>query len=183
LFEDRFDSRLDDNNYYEQEMLVLPKGRLIDWKLDSDFDWEEDDPDWEEGWDWEGEWNRVIWRIPQEKRYQWARLYALKCIAKDLKLDPEREPRDFDALMAQIMAELPPRLAALWAKGALPSDEFDGDNRERWGRQMELLIQSIRWHEPPFAGLGSPYEYRAFDLAWDDDDKAHHAILLVDIHT
>jgi hypothetical protein len=97
---------------------------------------------------------------------------------------------DFDSLMSQIMLEIPPRLAALWAKGPMlpPTDGPDGSWFERycrgvWGRHMELLLQSLQFREPPFTGDGSPYEYRAFDLSWGSHNKEHDAILFVDIHT
>jgi hypothetical protein len=186
LFEHRFDDRLNENNWNHQECLVLCNGRVVNINPEDDALFREAE------------------QLPQDKRYKWARLTALRCVANQLELggrpslvvDPtELKPMeaywdDFDSLMSQIMLEIPPRLAALWAKGPMlpPTDGPDGSWFERycrgvWGRHMELLLQSLQFHEPPFTGEGSPYEYRAFDLSWGSHNKEHDAILFVDIHT
>jgi hypothetical protein len=174
LFEDRFDDRLNENNGYEEECLVLRNGRLVNLQPDRDELFGEAE------------------QLPQEERYKWARLTALQCVADQYQL---LEPTgscgdDFDSLMSQIMSEVPPRLAALWAKGPMvpPTGDHDGNWFERccrgvWGRQMELLLVSLQSHKPPFARDGCPSEYRAFDLSRGSDNKDHDAILFVQIRT
>ena len=186
LFEHRFDDRLNENNWNHQECLVLCNGRVVNINPEDDALFREAE------------------QLPQDKRYKWARLTALRCVANQLELggrpslvvDPtELKPMeaywdDFDSLMSQIMLEIPPRLAALWAKGPMlpPTDGPDGSWFERycrdvWGRQMELLLRSMECQKPPFIRDGSPYECCAFDLLRDSDNKEHDAILFVDIHT
>jgi hypothetical protein len=180
LFEDRCDDRLNENNGNHQECLVLSSGRIVNLQPDRD------------------ELFREAEQLPQEARYQWARLTALQCVANKLEfgVDPSQPSAmkahwdDFDSLMTQIMLEVPPRLAALWAKGPMllttnsPADNWlDRDRRNVWGRQMELLLRSMECHKPPFSRDGSPCESCAFDLSRDSDNKEHNAILFVDIHT
>jgi hypothetical protein len=150
LFEARFDDRLNENNGNHQECLVLRNGRIVNLQPDRD------------------ELFREAEQLPEDKRYKWARLVALRCVANQLELggrpslvvDPtELKPMeaywdDFDSLMSQIMLEIPPRLAALWAKGPMlpPTDGPDGNWFDRycrgvWGRHMELLLQSLQFHE------------------------------------
>jgi len=189
LFENRFDERLNENNGYQEECLVLPNGRLVNLcvEVGSRF-----------------ELFRQAEQVPEDKRYKWARLLALQCVAIDLEIGgecpllvdlPQLIPMeaywdDFDSLMTQIMLEVPPRLAALWAKGPMlpPTNGADDYWVERywrgvWGRKMELLLESFQLHEPPFTSDGLPIEYRAFDLTRDSDNKGHQAILFVDLHT
>jgi hypothetical protein len=172
LFEDRFDDRLNENNGNHQECLVLRNGRIVNLQPDRD------------------ELFREAEQLPQDERYKWARLTALQCVAAQYELCTQTRQDDFDSLMSQIMSEVPPRLAALWAKGPMlpPTNGPDGNYLDRnyrsvWGRQMELLLRSIEFHKPPFSSDGSPYEYRAFDLSRGSDSKDHNAILFVNIHT
>ena len=180
LFEHRFDDRLNENNWNHQECLVLCNGRVVNINPEDDALFREAE------------------QLPQEARYQWARLTALRCVANKLEfgVDPSRPSAmkahwdDFDSLMTQIMLEVPPRLAALWAKGPMllttdsPADNWlDRSCRDVWGRQMELLLRSMERHKPPFSRDGSPYECCAFDLSRGSDNKEHDAILFVDIHT
>jgi hypothetical protein len=184
LFEDRFDDRLNENNWYQEECLVLRNGRVVNLCPESGS---------------RDEVFRIADEVPQEERYKWARLTALQCVATELELGGrpsfvthpcqltpmEAYWDDFDSLVTQIMLEVPPRLAALWAKGPMlppTGDWLERHRRSVWGRQMEMLLHSLQFHEPPFTGDGFPIEYRAFDLTWGGD-KDHHAILFVDIHS
>ena len=90
----------------------------------------------------------------------------------------------------RILSEIPPRLSALWGKGALLPSRTEKDDtfldryqRAKWSRQFTLFLhsQDIRDHAPFTTDTCSPYEYRAFDLT--DDSKAPKAILFMDIHT
>src|SRR6516225_5107965 len=67
-FEDRFDDRLDENNWNHQECLVLSSGRIVNLQPDRD------------------ELFREAEQLPQDKRYKWARLTALQCVANQLEL-------------------------------------------------------------------------------------------------
>ena len=94
-FEDRFDDRLNENNWNHQECLVLSNGRLVNLQPDRD------------------ELFREAEQLPPDKRYKWARLMALQCVASQHELCRQTCRDDFDSLISQIMLEVPPRLAAL----------------------------------------------------------------------
>jgi hypothetical protein len=109
LLEDRFSDRLNENNGYEGECLVLPNGRLVNLGVEYESSFEL---------------FREAEQVPQDKRHEWARLVALQCVAMDLQVggqchllvDPSQlRPMaywdDFESLMKQIMLEVPARLA------------------------------------------------------------------------
>jgi hypothetical protein len=91
LFQDRFDDRLNENNANHQECLVLSNGRLVNLQPDHD------------------ELFREAEQLPQDKRYKWARLMALQCVASQHELCRQTCRDDFDSLISQIMSEVPPR--------------------------------------------------------------------------
>ena len=74
LFEHRFDDRLNENNWNHQECLVLCNGRVVNINPEDDALFREAE------------------QLPQEARYQWARLTALRCVANRLEfgVDPSR---------------------------------------------------------------------------------------------
>lgn len=181
-FYDRFNHRLDENNWYQEEAVVLRSGRVIN--LCPEDDYRGRTALFEE-----------LSKIPQEQRWEHARLVALGCVANEFELggrsrydfgEPEPEPdysKSFDALTERILSEMPDRLAQLWQRGPLLGTDVYVDRwrRARWGEEMSRFLESISWGHPPFADSGTPYDYRAFNLA-DDPEKAN-VILFVDIHT
>jgi len=181
----------DENNWYQEEAVVLADGRALSMATPGDY----------RGRDWLG--NEFI-GMPQETRWERARLFAMQCVATDFELggrpsiglplgEPAPDPEywsSFEQLRDRIIEEVPPRLAALWAKGSLlhtgGAGGFSLDNyvRTKWSRQFSMFTSSMDYGRDcaPFCGHGTPYDYRAFDLTNEGDDYPR-AILFVDIHT
>jgi hypothetical protein len=179
----------DENNWYQEEAVVLANpdparaGRVVGFAPVPGY---------------RNEMGARISLIPQQDRWEWARLLSLQCVASNFELggrssysfldDKPEESfwNNFDDLKKQILDEMPPRLAALWARGALENDDnnrqnfLDAHHRNKWSREMGLFLGSIRWGTVPFATDGTPYDYRAFDLTNGHEGTA---IVFVDIHT
>jgi hypothetical protein len=194
IFEGWADKHCDENNWFQTLSVVLDTGREI--KLCEDGDYRGRD-----------EFGEDIAAMPQDQRWEWARLFALKCVANECSLGGRspwsfgNEVADelywdrFDLLLEQILHEVPSRLSEMWAKGALIPEPDASQNEElamlletnrraRLSDTMSKLLHSIRDGHVPFSDSGTPYDYRAFDLTSDDDEEpAHRAILFVDIHT
>lgn len=131
----------------------------------------------------------------QERRWEYARLVALQCVAEEFPLDRcstiqfEQEPQpeywgSFETLIERVLAEMPGKIAALWQRGASldGADAFDVRfTRRVWSERMSRLLDSIFWGHPPFTERGgSPKDYRAFNLSANPGRA--NAILFVKIH-
>src|ERR1700730_7889081 len=68
LFVDGFNDRLDEDNGYQEECLVLRNGRIVNLSPTDDSLY------------------REVARLPQDERYNWARLIALQCVANEFEL-------------------------------------------------------------------------------------------------
>ena len=185
----------DENNWYwyQEEAIVLQDGRVVGLCGEDD-------------WRGRNYLSQQIAEKPQGERWAWARLFSLQCVASDFELGgrssfslpiPGAEPKPdpefwntYETLRDPILAEMPPRLAELWAKGPLlkegeGTDEhfMDRYHRAKWSKQFATFLDSMEYRrdQAPFTDPGSPYCYRAFNLS--EDEAEGKAILFVDIHT
>jgi hypothetical protein len=181
-FSDRFESRLDDNNWLHHLAAFFKDGSYIAW------------PNSEAG---------GFADIPKEDRWQAVRLYALQCVAVDFRLfDATRwtfgdsgnagnekiDRLTFEELISEIFNQVPAWLSEqyllLQGKPAWSS----GIPNEAWAteydrRKMVLMFEALRNSDHvPFTrwSVVNAYEYRAFDLTQGEEANA---ILITDIHT
>jgi hypothetical protein len=156
-------------------------------------------------------WEETLSEMPQNEHWVEARLYALKFVASEFELadrssigfaaEPPVEEfwSSSDTLFARICEKVPAKLARWWAEvpcnfttapiAATKPDVQLGQEHYRRGRlsrQMTMLLTADADNVAPFADIGTPNEYRAFDIrefrdCRDMDDNL--AILIVNIHT
>ena len=152
IFEDVFRPHLDENNYCQKMAIVTREGRAI--SLCDSRDWR--------GRDWL---YKEVVAVPQDQRWDWARLHTLQRGASVFNWEDVPPPVlapppvllgnyrvDYDALLAHILNTVPPVIANLWSKGALligdPAihsadggrglldDRQIADDRQRYRRQF-----------------------------------------------
>lgn len=152
----------DDNNWYQEQAVVLGDGRII--HLSPTMDWED-----EEG--------PNFLAMPEEQRWDAARLLALQCALGHWDIE-RLEADDFDTLLGRAISAMPGKLAQFWERGLLKGVE--AYEREQWSRIACALFDSVNDGSAPFAYPKTPYIYSAFDLR--SDIKTANAILFVDIH-
>lgn len=140
------------------------------------------------------------WHIPGPNVWERGRRFAIGTVALDMGVGPDDESledeRNFDELKEAIMRVVPKRLSEMYARGALwpdvdPDPDVNRDQfitryeRGKWAQQFERFLMSLSYYECPFAGDGTPYDYRCFDLSGGApaEEGLIPAILFVDIHT
>ena len=180
----------DDNNWYQEMALVTANGRTVSLCEGGVC----------VGGDSLG---RDLAELPQGERWEWARLFALQCVANEFSLDDWlwSDPNvskplpdywnDFNALQRHILDEVPQRLSAEGplvlvdppaTEMRLPSAFIKSYQRNDLSRRMGLFLDSIRDGHPPFSTGGNPYCYRSF-FAAQVLNPDHLAIVFLDIHT
>jgi hypothetical protein len=182
-FSDRFESRLDENNWFHHLGNFFKDGSYLMW------------PKSEPG---------IFAEIAAENRWQAVNRYALQCVAVDFRLfgattwtlgdqgnegNTKIDDLSFDELLAEIYKQVPASLVEQYSSlhgkpawlGTLPDDSWMTEYERR---KMVLMFEALRnSNHVPFTKWGvviTPYEYRAFDLTVGEEPNA---ILITDIHT
>ena len=182
-FSDRFNSRLDENNWFHHLAVFFRDGSYLTW------------PKSEPG---------VFAEIPAEGRWEAVSRYALQCVAVDFRLfgamtwtfgDTENNDGNkkidglaFDDLLSEIYKQVPARLSEHYSSlqgkpaslGTIPDESWMAEYDRR---KMALMFEALRNSDHvPFTKwcVVSPYEYRAFDLTLGEEPNA---VLITDIHT
>jgi hypothetical protein len=183
-FEHRYaHDRCDENNWYQEEVLILPDGHVV--QMCDEGDWRGRDG-----------WYKEYLEVPKEKR--WAKVLhdAWVSTAYDLELrgttalglaqgDEEAKIADLSSeeIQKAIQDEIPKWLAEQYLKPQKEAEDgkFDLD---RWRRKKTARgFESLQTADtPPFStDIVTPYEIvRCMDLTWGEEIGG---ILLVDIHT
>lgn len=192
FFDDRYAERhCDENNWYQHSCAILQNGHVIQMCPEGDY----------RGRDEFAKHVEKNWGEPGE-RFNRAMKFAVECVAMDLGLfgsnsfslpgmeqttpDKMIAAMSYGDLVEAIFEHLPKELARRYAAYKRLDDPngFDMDDytRTKMARSFELFHSAT---VPPFAGVGSPYDFRAFDLRWDvgGSDTDGCVILLTDIHT
>lgn len=152
IFEEVFRPKLDENNYCQKMAIVTREGRAIPLCDERD----------RRNRDWL---YKAVVAVPQDQRWDLARLHTLQGVAFDFDWEDVPPPVlppppvlsgdyrvDYDALLAHLLSAVPPVIADLWSKGALLIGEpaihsADGgrgllddrqlaDQRQRYRRQF-----------------------------------------------
>jgi hypothetical protein len=182
-FSDRFDSRLDENNWFHHLAAFFKDGSYLMW------------PSSEPG---------VFSEIPVESRWEAVRRYALQCVAVDFRLfgatpwtlgdhgnegNRKIDEITFDDLLSEIYNQVPVSLSEQYSSlqgkpACLTTIPGDSWAKEYDRRKLVLMFEALRNsdHVPftKWSSVVSPYEYRAFDLTLGAEPNA---ILITDIHT
>ncbi len=181
----------DENNGWEPMALILRDGRVLN--LAEEDDWRERD-EWAK--------NFLDEHPNGAERYDAAIRFALGCVVGDLLdfpnigIGPEsddaknekarREGMTDDELVAHTRKAAATMLMESFAQ--LAKDEKDPDSLGSYRRRKlaTMLDHLSECAVTPFSTcIGSPYDYRAFDLRADPTEAPGEncAILVVDIHT
>ncbi len=181
-FSIRFESRLDDNNWFHHLAVFFKDGSYLMW------------PNSEPG---------IFAEVSIESRWDAVRRYALQCVAVDFRLfgaitwtfgdsgnegNQKIDAMTFDELLSEIYNQVPASLSEQYSslKGkpawlsTIPCESWMTEHERR---KMVLMFEALRnSNHVPFTswGIVSPYEYRAFDLTLGEEPNA---ILITDIHT
>ena len=176
----------DENNWYQEEMLLFEDGTVIQ-LCDGD------DP---------RERNRLAEHylsLPPDKRWADAIKAATTSVALHLGIggssafsigEPDESTRvvlemPADQLMERIHREVPVYLARMYQDLAEErvKDKWPGEQaylRRKCSRIFELFLAA---GFKPYAEQATPYDYPCYDLTEDSDDAHQVALLAVDIHT
>jgi len=181
-FSDKFESRLDENNWFQHLAVFFKDGSYLVWPNSDPGNFAE---------------------ISGKNRWQAVRRYALQCVAIDFRLfgamnwtfgDSENEGNQkidgltYDDLLSEIYNQVPASLSEQYCSlqgkpawlGTIPHESW---MREYDRRKMVLMFEALRNSDHvPFTKWSpiSPYEYRAFDLTLGEEPNA---VLITDIHT
>jgi hypothetical protein len=181
-FSDRFDGRLDENNWFHHLAVFFKDGNYLMW------------PKSEPG---------IFADVPSENRWEAVHRYALQCVAVDFRLfgaatwtlgeagnkgNQKIDMLSFDELLFEIYNQVPVWLSEQYSSlrgkpgwlGTLPDDSWMAEYERR---KMVLMFEALRNSDHvPFTrwSVVTPYEYGAFDLTLGEEPNA---ILIIDIHT
>ncbi|MGO9021809.1 MAG: hypothetical protein ACLQVJ_26020 [Syntrophobacteraceae bacterium] len=180
-FSDRFESRLDDNNWFHHLAAFFKDGSYLLWPKSEPGSFAEN---------------------LDENRWQAVHRYALQCVAVDFRLfgamtwtfgdignegNRKIDAMTFDDLLSEIYRQVPASLSkqfsSLQGKPASLSKISDESWMKEYDRRkMVLMFEALRNanHVPFTKSIVTPYEYRAFDLTLGEEPNA---ILITDIHT
>lgn len=184
--EDFMNSYGDENNWYQEEMLLLQDGTVL--QLCDD-----DDPRGRESL------AEHFLTLPTDERWTKAMHSAAATVALDLGIggsssmwfgEPDKETQQAldlttEQLTEAILREIPLKIASLYQELAA------GPVREKWPGQRayqrsrcSLMFEMFYQAEvKPFAAPDTPYNYPCYDLTQDATDDEQIALLAVDIHT
>jgi hypothetical protein len=176
----------DENNWHQEEMLMLPDGTVLPLCPDDDYRGR-------------SELAEHYLSLPLEDRWSRAIHSATLSVALDLGVGgssgfwigepPEETQRVLDQTTEQlteaILREAPRRLVQLY------EDVIAGSEQDRWPRERGYTRRKVArifetFHQAthkPFAEAMSPYDYPCFDLVEDLGNEQQVALLAVDIHT
>jgi hypothetical protein len=185
-FETYINRHGDENNWYQEEMLLLADGTVLSLCSDDDY----------RGRSALAE---HYLRLPLEDRWSRAIHSATLSVALDLEIGgstsfwfgalPEETKRVLDQpteqLTEAILREAPRRLVQLY------EDVIAGSGQDRWPGERSYTRRKVArifetFHQAthkPFAEAMSPYDYPCFDLVEHLEDGEQVALLAVDIHT
>lgn len=189
-FLSRYEDLCNENNWYQEEVLLLSSGRLIQLCDTSDF----------RGRD-------VLYRewstIAKTQRWPYAMRLAAEVVALDMGVrgaesfalchtqgNEELSKMSREQLVESIRVEIPQRLAKsyqLVVAGKPSKDDLDDYRRSKLAKQYEYFRDAERSGFVPFTtGLPYPHDdYRCIDLR-DNQAKTiskSEALIVVDIHT
>lgn len=191
MLEERYNHRLDENNWYQPEVLITKDGRVLqacppgDWRERHEMaehlqkEWKDKDV-WVEAWNWATHVVALDMEIGGSSSFG---------LVQDEKIQEAAtfvRARSREYLLECIDREVPERLSAMYKDdvGKVMNDGFDMQEykRAKLARMYELSRscnpsrRPFTWDEP------TPYDhYRAIDLTHSGGDG--DAVLLVDIHT
>jgi hypothetical protein len=176
----------DENNWYQEEMLLLPDGTVVGLCADDDYRGR-------------GELAEHYLGLPLEDRWSKAIHSATLSVALDLEIGGSsgfwigEAPKEIQAVLEQtteqlteaILREAPRRLVQLYEEliAGSAQDRWPGERgytRRKVARIFETFHQATH---KPFAEAMSPYDYPCFDLVEPLEVPQQVALLAVDIHT
>jgi hypothetical protein len=185
-FEEYINRHGEENNWYQEEMLLLADGTVLSLCSDDDYRGR-------------GVLADHYLALPLEDRWSRAIHSATLSVALDLEIGgsnslwfgepPEETQRvlkqSTEQLTEAILREAPRRIAQLY------EELITGSGQDRWpGERNYLRLKVARifetFHEAthkPFAEAMSPYDYPCFDLVEPLEVPQQVALLAVDIHT
>ena len=184
--EDYMNRHGDENNWYQEEMLLLEDGTVIQLCDGADY----------RGRDGLAE---HYLSLPPDKRWANAIKAATTSVALDLGIgggsafwigEPDEATRAVleataEQLTERIHREAPVNLARMYqdlAEGRV-KDKWPDEQaylRRKYSRVFEMFLAAGC---KPFAEPATPYDYPSYDLTEDSDNARQVALLAVDIHT
>lgn len=186
VFESFAADRCDDNNWFQEEALVLIDGQTFCMCPEDDY---------------RGRniLYQEILKVPQEERWNWSRKFALDCVVLDMgvfgacsislggadEYYEQIKSISFDELVAHILQEIPNKISDAYreiiGKGLPNSFDMDEYRRRKLVKNFEAFRNCGYDNSVPFTvEYLTPYDYRAFNLTCEEPANA---ILFVDIHT
>jgi hypothetical protein len=185
-FEEYISHHGDENNWYQEEMLLLPDGTVLQLCAPDDFRGRSALAQHYLDLSQADRWNRAIHA-------------ATLSVALDLEIGGStgfwigEPPKEIQAVLEQtteqlteaILRDTPRRLVHLY------EDLIAGSGQDRWPgernytrRKLVRIFEAfLEAYHQPFAEAASPYDYPCFDLANNLQDGEEVALLAVDIHT
>jgi hypothetical protein len=176
----------DENNWYQEEMLLLSDGTVVELCAEDDYRGRSDLAE-------------HYLCLPPEDRWNRAIHSATLSVALDLEIggsnglwigDPPEETKRVlaqttEQLTQAILRDTPRRLVQLY------EDVIAGLEQERWAGERGYTRRKVArifetFHQAthkPFAAAMSPYDYPCFDLVEPLEVPQQVALLAVDIHT
>jgi hypothetical protein len=185
-FEEYINRYGDENNWHQEEMLLLPDGTVLSLCGADDYRGR-------------GDLAEHYLSLPLEDRWSKAIHSATLSVALDLEIGGSsafwigEAPKEIQAVLDQtteqlteaILQDTPRRLVHLY------EDVIAGSEQERWPGERGYTRRKVArifetFHQAthkPFAEAMSPYEYPCFDLVEPLEGGEQIALLAVDIHT